>query len=199
MLSGDNICHEARPDGCLRKESLCSDQEEADTKVVLHALYALSNDDGNVVIRSPSDDTDIFIIALGIVDDKSCIKFDYGNGTNRKALLLDEIDIDRDHCDALIGFHAFTGNDCVSAFFRKGKSLCWKTMIKKNEYLDWFKALGDQCDLSLDFKATLEKYVCSLYSPQENQVKEVKADLHETKKFARHEFFRGEIIRCERI
>jgi hypothetical protein len=156
MLSGENICHEVRPDGCLRKDSLCSDQEEADTKVVLHALDALSDDDGNVVIRSPSGDTDIFVIALGTVDDKSRIKFDYGNGTNRKALWLDEIDMARDQCDALIGFHAFTGNDYVSAFFRKGKSLCWKTMIKNDKYLDCFKALGDQWDLSIYLKSTLK-------------------------------------------
>jgi len=50
ILSGDNIYHEVRPSSFFRKESLCSDQEEADTKVVLHTLEALSANGGNVVI-----------------------------------------------------------------------------------------------------------------------------------------------------
>lgn len=177
ILSGDNICHEVRLNGCFRIDYLCSDQEEADTKVVLHALDALSANTGNVAIRSPSGDTDIFVIALGIVNERSRLKFDYGSGTNRKAIWLDEVEIPSDHCNALIGFHAFTGNDYVSSFFRKGKSLCWKTMIKNNEYLDCFKTLGNQWDVSDELKLTLEKYVCSLYSSSKKDVNEVRMDI----------------------
>ena len=28
--------------------------------------------------------------------------------------------------EALIGFHAITGNDYISSFFGKGKRKCWK-------------------------------------------------------------------------
>ena len=45
---------------------LSSRQEEADTKVVLHAKHALEEEDqGMVIIRSHSGDTDIAVIALG--------------------------------------------------------------------------------------------------------------------------------------
>jgi len=86
----DNICYEVSSRGCFREDTLCSDQEEADTKVVLHTIDALSRG-GNVVIRSPSGDTDIFVIALGIVNDLPKVRFDYGAGKNRKSIWLDKI------------------------------------------------------------------------------------------------------------
>jgi hypothetical protein len=61
----------------------------------------------------------------------SRLEFDYGFGKNRKSIWLDEVDLSSDYYKALIGFHTFTGNDYVSAFFKKGKSLCWKTLLKK--------------------------------------------------------------------
>ena len=40
-----------------------------------------------------------------------------------------------DHRKALIGFHSFTGNDYVSTFLRKCKSVCGRTMIKSDEFV----------------------------------------------------------------
>ena len=125
ILSGDCQCEKITCEGCDEYEQLKSDQEEADTKVVLHAFDALSlSQNENVVIRSPSGDTDIFVIALSLIEEKSRVKFDYGNGDNRKEVWLDEIILPTDHCKALIGFHSFTGNDYISSFFRKGKAVC---------------------------------------------------------------------------
>ena len=51
-----------------------SDQEEADTKVVLHAMRFLSeNKEESVCIRSPSGDTDILVIALGTIIERLLI------------------------------------------------------------------------------------------------------------------------------
>ena len=33
--------------------------------------------------------------------------------------------------EALIGFHAITGNDYISSFFGKGKRKCWKKLYQK--------------------------------------------------------------------
>ena len=97
-------------------ESLVSNQEEADTKVVLHALDALKKD-GNVCIRSPSGDTDILVIAIALLKQNSRVLVDTGNGDNRKKVWLDSITLTSRQQDALIGFHSFSGNDYVSAFF----------------------------------------------------------------------------------
>ena len=88
ILSGDCQCIKVTTEGFSQCDQLKSDQEEADTKVVLHALHALSTSQSNVCIRSPSGDTDIFVIALGRMEEKDRVKFDYGNGNNRKEIWL---------------------------------------------------------------------------------------------------------------
>jgi hypothetical protein len=90
-------------------EELYSDHEEADTQLLLHAKHA-SRTHENVVIRSP--DTDVFILLLG---HRSAIPtslyFDTGSGNERKILDIGKmhLTLGSDICDALIGFHAFTG------------------------------------------------------------------------------------------
>ena len=76
----------------------------------MQRVLSTSND---VFIRSPSGDT-IFVITLSTITQRSRVKFDYGNGSNRKKIWLDQINLRVDRRLALIGFHSFTGNDCVS-------------------------------------------------------------------------------------
>ena len=146
ILSGDTSCEIVNHHECRPYEELKSDQEEADTKVVLHALsvFSTSND---ICIRSPSGDTDIFVIALGTIAQRSRVKFDYGNGSNRKEIWLDQINLRADRCQALIGFHSFTGNDYVSAFFCKGMGVCWKKMRKNDLFVEIITQLGDDWEL----------------------------------------------------
>ena len=42
--------------------SLASNQEEADTRIVLHAIYAANNGSEKIVVRSP--DTDVLVLLL---------------------------------------------------------------------------------------------------------------------------------------
>ena len=182
VLSGDSYCEIVTPTNCECCDDLKSDQEEADTKVVLHALNVLaSSSDDKVCIRSPSGDTDIFVIALGLIEDLGRIKFDYGNGTNRKELWLDGISLSYDQRQALIGFHAFTGNDYVSALFRKGKVFCWKTMLKNPLFVEMFSVLGSEWDLADSLKTDLKRYVCCLYGSKRENVNDTRFDLFERK------------------
>ena len=41
---------------------LCSNQEEADTRIILHAKYAADNDATTIIVNSP--DTDVLILPL---------------------------------------------------------------------------------------------------------------------------------------
>ena len=42
-------------------------QEEADTKVVLNAKVLLQDTNDNTTLRSPSEDTEIFIIVISLL------------------------------------------------------------------------------------------------------------------------------------
>ena len=107
-------------------EELSSNQEEADTKLLLHAKHALDDsDNASVIVPSPSGDVDINILFLGmftIQPDK--IFNDYGSGKSRGILQLSLVDMSDEYKKALIGFHSFTENDYVSSFFQKSKIHC---------------------------------------------------------------------------
>ena len=47
-------------------------------------------------------------------------------GKNINCLQIDKIKIKEQGKEALIGFHAITGNDYLSSLFGKGKRKCWK-------------------------------------------------------------------------
>ena len=84
----------------------------------------------------------------------------------------------------VIGFDAFTGNDYVSSFFQKGKTMCWKTMKKNQNFVDALNRLGENwsVDTSDTVIAILEKYTCVMYCyPREKLVNTVRTKLFEKK------------------
>lgn len=50
-------------------------------------------------------------------------------------------------CQALPGFHAFTGSDHAAAFIRKGKIKPYNLLIQNEEYQNTFKHLADPEDI----------------------------------------------------
>ena len=96
----------------LKIPVLNSTQEEADTKVVLHASHALARNEGVTIFRSHSRDIDITVIALShFVHDTGRVIIDSNTGRNRKAFKMSDIDLTSQQGRSLIGFHAFTGYD----------------------------------------------------------------------------------------
>ena len=118
-ISTDNKCVCVTMSSVSSEESLKSDQEEADTKVILHCLHAMKeNPDLTVTLQSPSGDTDIFILAVCLLQEyKNAIYLDDGSGRSRRIIWLGNIDLEDNITKFLIGFHALTGNDFVSSFF----------------------------------------------------------------------------------
>ena len=91
-----------------------SNQEEADTKLILRAINGLNdNRDNQVVIRSSSADTDILIIALILIEDQERVYVGQHTGQNREGLNLGDFNM------------SLTGNDFVSAYFGKGIKKCY--------------------------------------------------------------------------
>ena len=99
--------------------------------MILHSMNAIKKSELRVVLRSPSGDTDVTVL-VALIDDRNKVLYDYGNGDNRKTFRLNSINISNEQQPAIIGFHVFTGNDCVSSFFHKGKKCCWEVAIKNS-------------------------------------------------------------------
>ena len=176
MFSIDKVCIRMTENSTDVVDELSSNQEEADTKLLLHAKHAFNAHPGKAIcIRSPSGDVDINIMFLALFPedaDKICI--DYGTGKSRKVLQLSMIDMPDNLKSALVGFHAFSGNDYISSIFRKSKRICWKKIEKSKKFTEMFAQLGNQWRINGALQALLEEYVCSLFMKGKRDINEVR-------------------------
>ena len=76
------------------EEPLASNQEEADTKVILHSHQILkSNETFVITLRSPSGDTDIAVLTAALLSEfRNRVLIDDGSGDNRKVMRSSNID-----------------------------------------------------------------------------------------------------------
>ena len=150
------------------EKCLDSSQEEADTRLALHALFADENEPGStIVVRSP--DTDVLVILLYYCQQfTGTLLFETGVGNKRRFIDVKKIQksLGASVCQALPAFHAFTGCDSVSAFVRKGKRGPFKILSKSYDYQKSFTNLGETLTLSDKTSKTIEKFVCALYGKE---------------------------------
>ena len=153
-------------------------QEEADTKIILHTLYLRETLNLKVTVYSPSGDTDIIVLLLGCLQDhKEHILIIDGHGEDKKHLKLSDIDLEENLIDSLIGFHALTGNDYVSSFFRKGKKKCFGVLEKKVKFQEALTSLGTSWEVTPELFAEIQKYVCAIYGSTKKNINEVRYDI----------------------
>ncbi len=74
-------------------------------------------------------------------------------------------------CRALIGMHAFTGCDTVSAFVGRGKTKALKLLISHVDYQDTFLKLDQEWVLSQELVDKLETFTCLLYAPKLSSIR----------------------------
>ncbi len=70
-------------------------------------------------------------------------------------------------CEALIGMHAFTGCDTVSAFAGRGKLATFKRLKSDKTYQEAFAELGQSWEVSGELFTKLQKITCNLYMPSD--------------------------------
>ena len=138
-------------------DELTSNQEEVDFGLLIHAQHSLKSESATP-IRSNSGDTDIFVMVL-FAFSKEPLFIDPDTSTSRKVICIVDFNVNKGELTALIGFHAMTGGDYVSSFFKKGKTTCWKKMIKKAQFTREMMQLGDNVDISKGIYNDLEAYV----------------------------------------
>ena len=180
-MDADRIAYFAQGQKCLKItqtdaqqiEALQTDHEEADSKIAYLAHHATTTNNNNEIkVRSSSGDIDIPVILTGTLGTcETRLLVDNGTGKSRKTVLISNSSFTVQQQQALVGFHAFTGNDYVSSFLRKSKNL-WQKLVKDNvEMLKFFEALGfDQLTKDLYLKA--EKVACRKYGDKKSRLSE---------------------------
>ena len=145
-----------------KNTSMNTDHEEADTKIpylTQHAIDPIENLN-HVCVLSTSGDIDIPIIMIGAFGkSETQIFIDNGTGKNRKTIRIDYSKLSEKN--ALVAFHAMSGNDYVSRFMRKSKKI-WNIVVNDNELLDFFVELGVG-ELTEEMNEKAEMFVCRMY------------------------------------
>ena len=138
---------------------LRSNHEEADTRLILHALHAVSNSQCNRIIVVCRD-TDVLLLLIHFLGSKQGIDIWMVSGTARQMkcypihIIAEKLSLQIQ--ENILGFHALTGCDSTSSFSRFGKKKCWKVFEQHPGLLS-----GVGRDGSVE---PVEEYLCMVYS-----------------------------------
>lgn len=144
---------------------LVSDQEEADTRMMLHAEDC-SHLFQELVLHS--SDTDVAVIATHIFSSLLCEQLWMKTGVrDRFRLIPIHALVERlgpVMCNLLPAFHSLTGCDTTSGPYLIRKKKSWKALKENQATFEALTCLGEVRPPSPDVSTTAEQYLCSLYS-----------------------------------
>ena len=147
---------------------LKSTQEESDTRMFLHAHHAFSSGYSTVVIRFM--DTDVFWLALGLLFSLPGQVL-LMTGSKAKARVIDinkvAASLGQRVCMALIGLHAFTGCDAISAFSGNCKRKGLQLVRGSEELADAMAALGFSFTASETALLSGKLFACAMYGEKD--------------------------------
>lgn len=140
-------------------DSLKSDHEEADTRIILHAKEASEQGYERLVVRCK--DTDVLVL-LPFFSNELCqeIWMQTGSFNSPKFVKVHQIHIQNTMRESLLGYHAITGCDTVSHFRGYDKNKSWKVYENNSELL---QNIGDDI-LTEETILGAEEFVCKMYS-----------------------------------
>lgn len=142
-----------------------TNQEEADTRLILHAQSAVNDGHTNIVVRTV--DSDVLVLCVVFCSHNPTIKLwiELGTGKNVKALSAHNIALNlgiKSH--ALPFFHAFTGCETVSSFSGRDKKSAWKTWMSHLAITDTFTALSRPITcINTTILENIERFVIKMY------------------------------------
>lgn len=155
---------------------LSTNQEEADTRMFLHASHASTNGHQGVAIIS--SDTDVEVLAChhqaAITADITLVS---GTRTRLRLISVPRLceRLGNNMCQVLPSLHALTGCDSISAFAGKGKKKALELAREDDVARSNMQVLGESVPLSEANMAKLEEVVCSLYNDRQcNDVNELR-------------------------
>jgi len=142
-------------------------QEEADTRMLLHAADCCKGGYKRVMIRTV--DTDVLVVAVSLFHkigtEELWLEFSTRKYTRYISVHGIVCALGPEKAESLIAFHALTGCDQTSFFSGRGKVTAWETWKLFPEVTASFKALSNTPDQSiiLDTLPSLERFVVLMY------------------------------------
>lgn len=155
------------------------DHEEADTRIMIHLLDALTTGASTCQVRTV--DTDVVVILIGKLNDllEICPSADiwaaFGTGKDYKCISINEISksLGSEVTTSLPVFHSFTGCDTVSSFHGRGKKSAWEAWKAYTDVTEAFSYIAshpfEMLDSTSEIFEKLERYCVILYDRTSSQ------------------------------
>jgi hypothetical protein len=167
VTSGEK-CFKITGEGFDEVAELFSTQEEADTRMFLHAVHIARYAYQAIIILSM--DTDVRLLCLAFCSHVSTPLFQKC-GTDNRTRYIDICKMAQalgdDVCKALPSLHAFTGCDSISSFAGKGKLSALKLVKASPLYQEVFQELGSDWEIPPELFEKIEAFTCKLYSAKD--------------------------------
>ena len=141
-------------------------QEEADSRIFLHADDAVEAGSSSIIIRT--NDTDVVVLAV-VYAAKTKVQVYVSMGTsenNRRYIDASEIaeKLGSEKCRALLLFHSYTGCDTTSFFRNFGKKRCWAAWDTYPELTSVLIRLTESSsDPEENDLLVMERFICLVY------------------------------------
>ena len=120
---------------CRDDQTLRSNHEEADTRMILHAKHA-ARANRRLVLQSP--DTDVLVLSVSLFRSLDCPELWFRTGVKDRHRLIPVHDIAHAlgemMCSSLPGFHAVTGCDSTSSLAGIGKKKAWDSLCRSCDH-----------------------------------------------------------------
>ena len=143
MVTSEEQCFEITSERAVTLDDLSSTQEEADTRVLLHAAEAARAGYKGIIVSA--EDTDVLVLCLAFTSFILSSLF-LKCGTKNRTIYIDISTVVQRFgsglCKSLLGLHAFTGCDSVSAFAGKGKTAGLQIIKRSRDFQHVFLQLG---------------------------------------------------------
>ena len=160
-------------DETIDTSKLSSTHEEADTRMVLHAIHS-----GFKYIVISSKDTDVLVLLASHFHNIYCTELWMIAGTKKKTKCIpvhNLVNVIPQHIlEALIPFHTLTGCDTTSFIAQHSKMTAWNVLLSDSSLI---KNLGAYNLDESDYKK-IEKFFCILYGmPDDDSINTVRYKL----------------------
>ena len=159
---------------CEILATLTSDQEEADTRLLLYAKHA-AQDHKRIVIQSP--DTDVAVLCATHFSSLDCQQLCFRTGVKDKLRYIPmhsvAAELGPQVCDALPAMHAMTGCDSNSSISGISKKKAFKTLCESDLHQINMSQLGKSTEFTINIISGCELFVCNLYTKNDSAGKRV--------------------------
>ena len=159
-----------------------SSQEEADTRLFLHAKDAVNA--GHVNLMISTVDTDVVVLAIALFDtiQPSELWISFGTGDRFRYIAIHNIaNALGPKCKALPAFHAISGCDTTSSFHQKGKKSAWDTWQLFDDVTEAFVKVWEvpSVDRIKELMPLFEQFIIFMYDKTStcSSVDEARKDL----------------------